>query len=52
VNDFSVDVGEAAVDAVVVEGELFVVDAEEVQNGGVEVVDGDGIFGGEIASFV
>ena len=39
VNDLAVDVGEAAVDAVVTEGELFVVDAEEVQDGGVDIVD-------------
>lgn len=32
------DVGEAALDAVVVEGEPLVVDAEEVEHGGVEVV--------------
>src|SRR5437588_12879047 len=38
VNDVPVDVGEAAVYAVVAEGQLFVVDAEQVENGGVEVV--------------
>ena len=34
----TVDVGEAALNAVVVEGEAFVVNAEEVESGGVEVV--------------
>ena len=33
-----VDVGQAAVDAVVAEGEPLVVDAEQVQDRGVEVV--------------
>ena len=38
-DDVSVHVGEAAFDAVVPEGELLVIDAEEVEDGGVEVVD-------------
>ncbi len=36
--DVAVYIGEAAFDAVVVEPELFVIDSEEVQCGGVEVV--------------
>ena len=39
------DVGEAVVAALEFEGELFVVDAEEMKKGGVEVVDADGVFG-------
>ena len=35
----SVDVGESAIDGVVANGELFVIDAEEVKKGGVDVVD-------------
>ena len=36
-------VGEAALDAVVVDGEVFVIETEEVEDGGVEVVRGDGV---------
>jgi hypothetical protein len=43
--DFAVDVGEAEVAALGAEGELGVVEAEEVKDGGVEVVHVDGIFG-------
>ena len=39
-----VDVGEAAFEAVVVVGEAFVVEAEEVEDGGVEIVDGSDVF--------
>ena len=52
VDDFPVDVGEPAVDAVVVEGELFVVDAEQVEDGGVEVGDGDLVFGDEVTDVI
>ena len=37
--DLAVDVGETEVAALVVEGQALVVDAEEVEQGGVEVVD-------------
>src|SRR5439155_1273364 len=37
-NHFAVNIGEAAVAAVMAEGELFVIDAEQVQNGGMEVI--------------
>ncbi len=40
------DVGESSFEAVVVVGEAFVVEAHEVEDGGVEVVDGDGVFFG------
>ena len=46
VNDLAVDVGEAAIDAAVAEGELGVIEAEEVEDGGVEVVAGGDILGG------
>lgn len=39
VDNVSVDGGEAEIEAFVAVGELFVVDAEEVKNGGVKVVD-------------
>ena len=47
-----VDVGEAALDAVVVEGEAFVVNAQQVEGGGVEVVGVSGVLGGFPAEFV
>ena len=52
VDDFAGDVGEAEAAAVVGVGELFVVEAEEVQDGGVEVVDVDLIDGGLVADLV
>src|SRR5687767_1634860 len=51
-DDVAVDVGEAEVSAGVAVGELFVVEAEEVKHGGVEVVDVDFVFGGFEAEFV
>ena len=48
VDDVAVDVGGAEVAAGVAEGEFFVIEAEEVEDGGVEVVDVDGVLhGGE-----
>src|SRR6185312_16071222 len=43
--NFSEDVGEAEVAALEAVGEARVVEAEEVEDGGVEVVDVDGVFG-------
>src|SRR5881396_1108550 len=40
VDDVAVDVRQAAVDAVVADRQLFVVDAQQVQQRGVQVVDG------------
>jgi hypothetical protein len=40
-----VHVRQPPVDALVAEGEFFVVDAEEVEDGGVEVVAVDGVEG-------
>ena len=42
-DDVAVDVGQAAVDAAGAEGELFVIDAEEVEDGGVDIVDFCGV---------
>ena len=39
------DVGEAELAALVAESEPFVVDAEEMEDGGVEIVDVDGVPG-------
>ena len=44
-DDVAVDVGEAAVDAVLTDRELLMIDAHEVENGGVEVVAVGGAFG-------
>ena len=40
-NDMTGDVGQAVVTAVVAVGELFVIEPEHVEDGGVEVVDVD-----------
>ena len=47
-------VGKAAVDAVFAEGEFFVIEAELVEDGGVDVVDLGGVFavGGFVAPLV
>ncbi len=45
VNNVAVDVGQAKVAALVWIGKAFVVDAHEVEKGGVEVVDMDGVLG-------
>lgn len=50
--DFAVDVGEAKVAAGVAEGEFFVVQAEQVEDGGVEVVHVEFVFNGLISPFV
>ena len=51
-DDVAVDIGETAVDAGGAEGELFVVDTHEVEDGGVEVVAPCDAFGGFAAEFV
>ena len=51
-HDFSVDVGEAEVAALETVGELFVVEAEEVEKGCVKVVDVDLPFDDAEAEFV
>src|SRR5438105_3274163 len=52
VDGLPVHVGEPALDAVVVVGEFRVVDAEELQDGGVEVVPGRGVLDGLPADVV
>src|SRR5262245_2296771 len=42
-NNLAVHVGQASIDAVVTEGELGVIDAEQMQDSGVNVVDGRGM---------
>ena len=44
----AVDVGEAELAPLEAVSQLLVVDAEEVENGGVEVMDMDGILGGRV----
>ena len=44
-DDVTVDISEAVVAAAVAVGETFVIDAKEVQDGGVEVVDVHFVFG-------
>ena len=39
-------IGQAEVSASVAVGEAFVVDTEEMEDGGVEIVDGDSVFDG------
>ena len=46
------DVGEATVDAVVAVGEPLVIDAEEMEHGGVDVVAIDRLFDGFVGPFV
>src|SRR5262245_43304758 len=51
-DDASVDVGEAEVAALKLEGQPLVVDAEEVQDRGLEVVDVNGILGNVVGEVV
>ena len=51
-NHVAVDVGEAAFEAVVVVAEAFVIETEEVQDGGVEVIDAGDIDGGFPAELI
>ena len=51
-DDFAVDVGEAHVAGGEAEGEFLVVRAEQVEHGGVQVVDLDLVLDGEVAVFV
>ena len=50
-DDVAVDVSQAVVAALVFEGEAGVVDAEEVEDRGVEIVDVDGV-GGDVVGEV
>jgi len=51
-DDMSMYIGQAAFDAVVVEAQAFVVEAEQVEQRGVEVVDCRHVFDGFVAEFV
>src|SRR5687768_10192718 len=51
-NDFAVNVGEAEVAARVTVGETLVIEAEQMENGGVEIVDVNRIFDCFEAEFV
>src|SRR5215470_10013440 len=51
-DDVSVDIGQAAVDAVVADGQLLVIDAEQVQDGRVQVVAVRLALGGLVAELV
>ena len=48
----AMDVGEAAFEAVVVVAKAFVIQAEEMQDGGVKIIDGGGIDGSFPAELV
>lgn len=50
--DFAVDVGKAKIAAGMAEGEFFVVQAEQVENGGVEIVHVEFVFDGFISPFI
>ena len=52
VGDFTVDVGEAKIATGVAEGEFFVVQAEQVQDGGVKVVHVEFVFNGHVSPFI
>ena len=52
VDDVAVDVGEAEVAAGVAVGEFFVIEAEEVEHGGVEIVDVDLVLDGGEAEVI
>ncbi len=51
-DDVAFDIGEAAWDAVVIEGEAFVIEAEEMEEGGVEVVERVDVFDRTASEFV
>src|SRR5690242_17962953 len=48
----AVDVGQAEIAAAEAERQLLVVQAEQVEDGGVQIVDGQGILHGPVAVFV
>ena len=45
-DNVAIDIGQAEISAGVAVGQLLMVDAEQVEHGGVKVVDGDGLFDG------
>ena len=46
------DIGQAALNAVMVEGQPGVIESEQVQDGGVEIVRRNGVFADVVADFV
>ena len=52
VHDLSVDIGKAEITPCVAVGELFVVESQEMEHGGVEVVDVDAVFDSLESEFV
>ena len=52
VNDFASHIRQSRRQAAVVEGEPFVIEAEEVQQWSLEIVDVDGVLGGSPADLV
>ena len=51
-DDVAVDIGEASFDAVVVPRQSLMVEAKQVQNGGVKIMHGDDIFYRSISEFI
>lgn len=51
-DQLAVDVGETEIPALVAEGEFLVVEAELVEQRGLEIVDADRILGGTVVEFV
>ena len=45
-------VGQAAVKPVVIPGELFMIEAQEMEDGGVKIPNGCGVDGGAPAEFI
>ena len=52
VDDLPVHIGQPEIAAGVAVGQLLVIDAQDVQQRGVQVVDGDAVFDGAEAEFV
>ena len=52
VENFAVHVGQTALDAVVIEGETFMVDAKEMKDSSVKVMPGDAVVHGPIAQVI
>lgn len=51
-DNVTMDIGKAAFEAIVVIGQAFVIETEEVEDGGVEVVDGGDVFSGFVAEVI
>ena len=46
------DIGQAALDTIVIKGQAPVIQAKQVQNGGVEIINGCDVLGSGITEFV